>query len=306
MTASKPEQTRVPTPKRSRPPGLSERSATWGWNRRSTLRPTRGLTVPQGQLRRLVAATCRIEQIRGEEDIDGRLDIYALGCILFAAWSNGHVPFDGPDFATDLRSALWRPSRRGSTCIVARLPPSERTRPIWSIRCWTKDRDDRPFDRSMPRWPRATGRARGLPAGPRTDSYFRRRLEQGRAASTLRSGSMPPGTASRSERDRHAGKRDGGCLWQPADKPPVSTSPACCCGCLFSVPLRRMAPAFSAPQQPMTRESGFAANPWGVQSRCRCDRPASSLSRRSLPRIDRFAVVRKSARHSRYRIPWPR
>ncbi|MCA9230155.1 MAG: serine/threonine protein kinase [Planctomycetales bacterium] len=38
------------------------------------------------------------EQIRGEAEIDGRLDLYALGCILFRMIA-GRVPFDGPDFA---------------------------------------------------------------------------------------------------------------------------------------------------------------------------------------------------------------
>lgn len=38
------------------------------------------------------------EQIRGEDDIDGRLDIYAMGCILFQMIC-GSVPFDGDNFA---------------------------------------------------------------------------------------------------------------------------------------------------------------------------------------------------------------
>lgn len=39
------------------------------------------------------------EQIMGEEDINGRLDLYAVGCMLFEMVS-GRVPFDGPDYFT--------------------------------------------------------------------------------------------------------------------------------------------------------------------------------------------------------------
>ena len=39
------------------------------------------------------------EQIMGEENIDGRLDLYAVGCMLFEMIA-GSVPFDGPDYFT--------------------------------------------------------------------------------------------------------------------------------------------------------------------------------------------------------------
>ena len=51
------------------------------------------------------------EQITGQANIDGRLDLYALGCILFEMVA-GHVPFEGPDFATIFDQHLETPPAR--------------------------------------------------------------------------------------------------------------------------------------------------------------------------------------------------
>ncbi|MEM9660492.1 MAG: serine/threonine-protein kinase, partial [Planctomycetota bacterium] len=51
------------------------------------------------------------EQITGAEQIDGRLDIYALGCILFRMVA-GQVPFDGANFAAIFDQHLESPPPR--------------------------------------------------------------------------------------------------------------------------------------------------------------------------------------------------
>ena len=62
------------------------------------------------------------EQIMGQADIDGRLDLYALGCILFQMIA-GHVPFDGPDFAT-IFDQHFEASPARLNVLVADCPPA--------------------------------------------------------------------------------------------------------------------------------------------------------------------------------------
>ncbi len=62
------------------------------------------------------------EQITGQADIDGRLDLYALGCILFEMVA-GRVPFDGGDFATIFDQHLESSPPRLSV-LVADCPPA--------------------------------------------------------------------------------------------------------------------------------------------------------------------------------------
>ena len=89
------------------------------------------------------------EQIRGEE-VDGRADVYALGCLLFEALT-GSVPFAGvsevaivyahldeePPSASERRPGLPRRGRRRARAgdgEGARRPPAERDRRSWRRR----------------------------------------------------------------------------------------------------------------------------------------------------------------------------
>ena len=54
------------------------------------------------------------EQITAQDHIDGRLDIYALGCIVFEMVA-GRVPFDGINFAEIFDQHLESLRRRGWT-----------------------------------------------------------------------------------------------------------------------------------------------------------------------------------------------
>jgi serine/threonine protein kinase len=62
------------------------------------------------------------EQIMGQDEIDGRLDLYALGCIMHRMVT-GEVPFDGADFAAIFDQHLETPPPRADA--VDREIPAE-------------------------------------------------------------------------------------------------------------------------------------------------------------------------------------
>lgn len=81
------------------------------------------------------------EQIMGRGDIDGRLDLYALGCILFRMIV-GRVPFDGADFAEIFDQHLETPPERVDA-LVSDVPPELADLIDWMLK---KQPDERPPD----------------------------------------------------------------------------------------------------------------------------------------------------------------
>ena len=84
------------------------------------------------------------EQIRGKDQIDGRLDIYALGCIVFEMVA-GHVPFDGPTFAAIFDQHLETAPARLD--VLVRDCPTEFADIVDKM--LEKQRDDRPENAAL-------------------------------------------------------------------------------------------------------------------------------------------------------------
>jgi hypothetical protein len=61
------------------------------------------------------------EQIRGARDVDGKADVFALGCILFECLT-GRRAFSGPDAVTVLARILFEPPPRPSAVDAALAP----------------------------------------------------------------------------------------------------------------------------------------------------------------------------------------
>jgi serine/threonine protein kinase len=84
------------------------------------------------------------EQITGQENIDGRLDIYALGCLLFEMLV-GRVPFDGPDFAAIFDQHFETTAQRVDT-LVSGVPRELAELVAWMLE---KSPADRPADATV-------------------------------------------------------------------------------------------------------------------------------------------------------------
>ena len=78
------------------------------------------------------------EQARGDEELDARIDIYALGVIMFEL-ATGHVPFTGPNYLAIISQVLNDPPKSPRTLRPGLSDEFENV----VLKALAKDRDDR-------------------------------------------------------------------------------------------------------------------------------------------------------------------